>query len=115
MHPQMKAVVSSNVAGYLYLASKATLVIAFLNGGVYAYEDVNAKVAGQIEQVSSVGQWLNREIKGCYPCQRLDDAALDRLLEGQPPMPDSRRILSPLERAQLSGLLERYPFLRAAF
>jgi len=115
MHPQMKAVVSSNVAGYLYLASKATLVIAFLNGGVYAYEDVNASVARQIDQVSSVGQWLNREIKGRHACQRLDDAALDGLLDGLTPLPDHRRTLSPLERAQLAGLLERYPFLRAAF
>lgn len=115
MHPQMKAVVSSNVAGYMYLAAKATLVIAFLNGGVYAYENVSADVAGEIERVSSVGQWLNREIKRRYTCQRLDDSALDLLLDGQAPVPDRRRTLSALERAQLSGLLERYPFLRAAF
>jgi hypothetical protein len=116
MHAMMKPVVSSNVAGYFYIAADAQLVVTFLAGDVYAYEQVPAAVAASIDAATSVGRWLNTAIKSRYAYRKIEsDAALADLLDGAAPLRDPIFKPTPRQLAQLGGLLERHPFLRAVF
>ncbi len=56
-------VISSNVASIGYDANTMTLEVEFTNGSVYQYFDVPETEYQALVSTSSVGQYLNQNIK----------------------------------------------------
>ncbi|WP_126448169.1 KTSC domain-containing protein [Sulfuricystis multivorans] len=114
MHPNLTPVSSSNIDGYLYLADRKILLIAFKNGGVYAYEDVEQPVVTEFAQASSKGKFFQSNIRDRYTTSKLDDMAVANLLGGMDAsVPHQSRRKAP--RVTLQSLLLRYPMLNAVF
>ncbi len=67
----MIQVVSSNVDSIGYDADTQTLRVRFNNGSVYEYRNVGVVEFEQLRTASSVGSYLNRNIKGNYPYQKV--------------------------------------------
>lgn len=63
---QRAAVSSSNVAEVGYDPDTLTLEVAFQSGDVYQYFDVPESVYQQLMQASSIGAFLNQQIKNSY-------------------------------------------------
>ena len=63
--------VSTNVASVGFDATTNVLEVEFNNGIVYQYFDVPELVYQQLMQASSVGQYLNSNIKGTYRYARV--------------------------------------------
>jgi len=63
----MKALKSSNLAGYDYDAENRMLTIQFQNGGTYIYNGVEPEVAAGLGDASSPGSYFHQKIKGRYP------------------------------------------------
>jgi hypothetical protein len=59
-------VVSSNVASVGYDANTMTLEVEFTNGSVYQYFDVPGTEFQALVSASSVGSYLNQNIKTSY-------------------------------------------------
>jgi len=64
-------VTSSNVASVGYDPVSMTLEVEFRSGGVYQYFDVPESVYQALVGASSVGQYLNANIKNIYRCSRM--------------------------------------------
>ena len=62
---------SSNVASVGYDQNTLTLEVEFKNGSVYQYYDVPEVVHQELMQASSVGGFLNEQIKPTYRGARL--------------------------------------------
>lgn len=68
---EMISVVSSNVDSIGYDPKTQTLRVRFNNGSVYEYMNVSAMEFEQLKTAPSIGSYLNRNIKGNYPYQKV--------------------------------------------
>lgn len=66
---------SSSLASAGYDPSRRVMEVEFLNGGVYEYAGLPEEVYRDFLAADSKGAFLNRVIKGTYPCTRLQGAA----------------------------------------
>lgn len=114
MHPSFISVTSSNIEGYLYLAAKNTLLIAFKSGGTYAYDNVPQSVATGFGNAPSKGKFFQSDIKDRYTTSKLDDAAVTNLVSGNAASATSR---PPRKKPRVSfeSLIQRHPILSAVF
>ena len=65
------AVNSSNVEEIGYDSATQTLEVLFKKGNIYQYFDVPQTVYDNLISAGSVGEFLNKEIKGNYRYARL--------------------------------------------
>lgn len=114
MHPSFISVTSSNIEGYLYLAAKSTLLIAFKSGGTYAYDNVPQSIATGFGNAPSKGKFFQSDIKDRYTTSKLDDAAVTNLVSGNAASASSR---PPRKKPRVSfeSLIQRHPILSAVF
>lgn len=114
MHPSFISVTSSNIEGYLYLAAKSTLLIAFKSGGTYAYDNVPQSIATGFGNAPSKGKFFQSDIKDRYTTSKLDDAAVANLVSGNAASATSR---PPRKKPRVSfeSLIQRHPILSAVF
>lgn len=114
MHPSFISVTSSNIDGYLYLAAKSTLLIAFKSGGTYAYDNVPQSVATGFGNAPSKGKFFQSDIKDRYTTSKLDDAAVTNLVSGNAASATSQ---PPRKKPRVSfeSLILRHPILSAVF
>ena len=114
MHPSFISVTSSNIEGYLYLAAKSTLLIAFKSGGTYAYDNVPQSVATGFGNAPSKGKFFQSDIKDRYTTSKLDDAAVANLVSRNAASATSR---PPRKKPRVSfeSLIQRHPILSAVF
>ena len=68
---EMIQVGSSNVDSIGYDEDSQILRVRFKNGSVYEYMNVSVVEFEQLRLASSVGSYLNRNIKGNYPYQKV--------------------------------------------
>jgi hypothetical protein len=68
---QRTPVSSSNIAEIGYDEVGRILEVLFLNGSLYQYFDVPPQVYNELAMASSVGQYLNANIKGNYRYARV--------------------------------------------
>jgi hypothetical protein len=59
-----ESVSSTNISEIGYDEERRILEVLFSNGGVYQYFDVPPHIYAELRQASSVGQYLNANIKG---------------------------------------------------
>jgi hypothetical protein len=64
-------VTSSNVASVGYDPNTMTLEVEFRNGSVYQYFDVPETAYQDLMSASSVGTYLNQNIKASYRCAQI--------------------------------------------
>ncbi len=64
-------VTSSNVAEIGYDEGQRTLEILFVNGSLYQYFEVPPHMFNELRQASSIGQYLNANIKGHFRYARV--------------------------------------------
>ena len=67
----MIPVQSSNVESIGYDEAAQTLRVRFHSGATYEYKNVGIMEFEQLKAAPSVGSYLNRNIKGNYPYQRV--------------------------------------------
>lgn len=67
----MISVESSNVEKIGYEESTQILRVKFLNGSVYDYKNVPIMEFEQLKNAQSIGSYLNRNIKGNYPYEKV--------------------------------------------
>jgi hypothetical protein len=63
---------SSNVDSIGYDEPTQILHIRFLNGSLYEYRNVSSMEFEQLKNATSVGSYHARNIKGNYPCGRIE-------------------------------------------
>ncbi|MCO4091463.1 MAG: KTSC domain-containing protein [Sphingorhabdus sp.] len=68
---EMHNVDSSNVAAVGYEEDSQTLQVEFNNGSTYQYFDVPQAIFDDLLGASSVGQYLNQNVKGTYRYSRV--------------------------------------------
>lgn len=68
---EMRNVDSSNVAAVGYEEDSLTLQVEFNNGSTYQYFDVPQAIFDGLLGASSVGQYLNQNVKGTYRYSRV--------------------------------------------
>ena len=68
---EMLPVVSSNVESIGHDEATEILRVQFLNGTVYDYMNVTLIEFEQLRAAPSVGSYLNRNIKGTHPYERV--------------------------------------------
>lgn len=66
-----QSVTSSNIAEIGYDEGSRILEVLFNNGSVYQYFDVPPQIHTAIMQASSVGQYLNANVKGNFRYARV--------------------------------------------
>jgi hypothetical protein len=66
-----EAVSSSNIAEIGYDEDRRVLEVLFHSGSVYQYFDVSPQIFGELRQASSIGQYVNSNIKGVYRYARV--------------------------------------------
>lgn len=69
---KMQKVSSSNLDAIGYDPETKTLRVAFRNGSVYTYEDVDAEKHQALMKADSVGAHLNAHIKGAHKFSKGD-------------------------------------------
>lgn len=69
----MLPVNSSMASAIGYNEQQKTLQIEFNSGSVYQYSNVEIETWERLQEADSTGRFYNKEIKGHYSCQRLDD------------------------------------------
>lgn len=115
MHPSFTPVTSSNIEGYLFLAAKSTLLIAFKSGGTYAYDNVPQSVATGFGNAPSKGKFFQSDIKDRYnTSSKLDDAEVANLVSGNAASATSRPARKK-PRVSFESLIQRHPILSAVF
>jgi hypothetical protein len=67
--PQFTTVESSNVDAVAY--EQDNVFVKFKNGSTYKYKSVPKPVYDNLLTAPSVGQFLNKEIKGIYEFERV--------------------------------------------
>lgn len=67
----MHNVDSSNIAAIGYDEDSQTLQVEFHNGTLYQYFDVPEMIYDGMDHSSSVGQYLNQQVKGIYRYSRV--------------------------------------------
>jgi hypothetical protein len=68
---EMHNVDSTNVAAVGYDEDSLTLQVEFNNGSTYQYFDVPQAIFDSLLGASSVGQYLNQNVKGTYRYSRV--------------------------------------------
>ncbi|GCD11086.1 KTSC domain-containing protein [Clostridium tagluense] len=69
---EMIQVASSNVESVGYDEQEEIIMVKFLNGSEYIYKNVsNPIVFEELVNAPSVGAYLNRNIKGVYPYEKI--------------------------------------------
>ena len=68
---ERKALRSTNVASVGYDTKSKVLEIEFKSGGVYQYSNVPEKRHQSLMKASSIGSYVNREIKPWYSCRKI--------------------------------------------
>lgn len=68
---EMIPVQSSNLSAIGYDPETETLQVDFLNGSSYEYKNVPLVVYQGLMEAPSHGSYLNREIKGRYPYEKI--------------------------------------------
>lgn len=69
---EMIQVSSSNVDSVGYDESEEIIKVRFLNGGEYIYKNVsNSIIFDELVNATSVGAYLNRNIKNVYPYEKI--------------------------------------------
>ena len=66
-----ETVSSSNIAEIGYDEDRRVLEVLFHSGSVYQYFDVPPQIFGELRQASSIGQYVNSNIKGVYRYARV--------------------------------------------
>ena len=115
MHPSFISVTSSNIEGYLYLAAKSTLLIAFKSGGTYAYDNVPQSVATGFGNASSKGKFFQSDIKDRYTTSKLSDADVANLVGGNAASAASAKPPRRKPRVSFESLIQQHPILSAVF
>ena len=69
---EMIPVSSSNVASVGYDDATSTLYVKFLSNSTYIYKGVPSLEFEGLLNASSVGSYLNRNIKNLYPYERIE-------------------------------------------
>ena len=69
---EMIQVSSSNVDKIGYDEEQQLLYVRFLSGGLYLYKGVGVMEFEALRDAPSVGSYLNRNIKGAYPYERIE-------------------------------------------
>ena len=64
-------VTSTNIAEIGYDSPSSTLEVLFRNGGVYQYFDIPKQEYESLLGATSIGEYLNRNIKGRYRYARV--------------------------------------------
>jgi KTSC domain len=64
-------VTSTNIAEIGYDQSSLTLEVLFRNGGIYQYFDIPKHEYESLLRAASIGEYLNRHIKGKYRYARV--------------------------------------------
>lgn len=72
MCENMQEVSSSNIASVGYDENIQTVCVRFLNGSLYVYRGVSIMEFEGLRDASSVGGYLNRNIKNVYPYERIE-------------------------------------------
>lgn len=67
----MKPVASSNIQAVGYDESTETMRLQFANGSVYEYHNIPSIVYNDFMQASSLGAYLNRNIRNNYPYEKI--------------------------------------------
>jgi KTSC domain len=62
---------SSNVSSVGYDADSETLEVEFIRSGIYQYYNVPLFMYERLLQASSVGTFVNTEIKSSYSCAKM--------------------------------------------
>ena len=101
--------------GYLYLAAKSTLLIAFKSGGTYAYDNVPQSVASGFGNAPSKGKFFQSDIKDRYSTSKLDDTEVANLVSGNAAASASARPPRKKPRVSFESLIQRHPILSAVF
>jgi len=66
-----ETVSSSNISELGYDQERRILEVLFLNGSVYQYFDVSPQIYSELRQASSIGQYINSNIKGNFRYARV--------------------------------------------
>jgi hypothetical protein len=66
-----ESVSSSNISEIGYDEERRILEVLFSNGGVYQYFDIPPHIYAELRQASSIGQYLNANIKGNFRYARV--------------------------------------------
>jgi hypothetical protein len=64
-------VTSSNVVSVGYDRHEKILEVEFKGGGLYQYENVPAHIIDDLLETDSVGEYLNKWVKGTYSYARV--------------------------------------------
>lgn len=72
---------SSSIESIGYGTKKKALIVKFLNGGVYVYEDVTQKIFNDFLSVSSKGQYHSQFIKGQFTFRMIDEGDISDWLD----------------------------------
>ncbi len=70
--PDMINVQSSNLESVGYDQDNEIVYVRFLNGNVYIYKAVPQWEFENLMNAPSLGSYLNRNIKGAYPYERIE-------------------------------------------
>jgi hypothetical protein len=62
---------SSVIDHFRYLADTQILRVTFISGSVYVYKGVPQQIYDQIKTARSKGKFLNRNIKGKFPFEKV--------------------------------------------
>jgi len=68
---EMKPVKSSNIQEVGYDESTETMRVQFTNGSIYEYRNIPVIVNNDFMQASSLGAYLNRNIRNSYPYEKI--------------------------------------------
>jgi hypothetical protein len=71
------SVQSSNISALAW--ANDTLYISFHTGDIYAYSDVPIEIYTTAVEEESVGRFFHKNIKGCYPYQKLSSDQIAEL------------------------------------
>jgi hypothetical protein len=64
---------SSVIHYYHYYAGSQRLRIHYVSGAAYDYKGIPGEVYEKFQKASSKGKFLNQEIKGKYPFEKVDE------------------------------------------
>jgi hypothetical protein len=71
---QMRQVKSSNVSAVGYDDVTRAMMVTFKSGGTYLYDGVPPELHDRMREIEdtggSVGQFIVRNIRDCFPCYR---------------------------------------------
>jgi hypothetical protein len=88
----MISVTSSNIESIGYGEKRNALIVKFKNGGVYIYQGVKKNIFDEFLNAPSKGGYLDSEIKGGYPFERITESQIDQWLDRVQPKAERPRV-----------------------